>query len=176
MLYFGQIKKERMILVISLKKLACPEAVGLAFRVVPTAPKGAKPSHKLSPVDVVNLHWSVADEVGQVVFSTNTPVNLRAHPNISRVFLFAAWRDQQFLCSAEVVDILSPAPEKYLRTSVPAEIQVPEWRGEDAKTVMILRDFQQLDPDTCDLVLLNKNVLLRDQIRVPRFRTCFVKL
>ena len=160
---------------LNLKAEKNSEAVGIAFRISATAPVGARPSHKLLPSQVVDKYWEVAESVGQVAFSTDVAIDVRAYPNIQKIILFANSKGQEFLCQADVADILT-FEEPAVPASVTEELQVPEWRGQPKKTWLILRNFRQLDIESCELELLNKPCLLRDQIRVPRFRTCFVKL
>lgn len=160
---------------LDLKKAGHNEAVGLAFRISATAPYGAKASHKLLPSEVIDAHWAVADAQGQVAFSTDVIIDTRANPEISRIFFFANSRDEQFLCQAEVISIRSEE-QPFVPEGIAEAVQVPQWRGQPKRTWIFLKDFRQLDIESCGSVLLNKPVLLRDQILVPRFRTCFVKL
>ena len=150
-------------------------ATGLAFRISATAPFGARAIHKLLPSEIIDKHWAVADAQGRVAFSTDVSVDVGANPNIRKVIFFANSKGQSFLCEADLEDIFTfDAPT--VPAHIPPELQVPEWRGEPKRTWLILRNFRQLDIDSCELRLLNKPVLLRDQILVPRFRTCFVRL
>ena len=149
--------------------------VGICIRVCATSPIGAKKNQKLLPSEVVNLHWEIANNVGQVVFSMNNSIDELKNGNITKAFLFGNSLGQTFLVETDVDSIISSDTE-FVPQNISSAVQVPEWLNEPKKTWLFLSNFKQIDLKNCDLTLLNKDILLKEQILKPRFRTCYVKL
>lgn len=150
------------------------ETVGVALRVSARSPFGAKPYHKLPPSSVVNRHWEIANKEGLAVFSTNVILDTKRWGKIDKLILFANSQSEIFLCVCDIVEIL--AKDNEWKPNIDEKFLVPEWKDEEKRTWIMVKNFKQLDIDTCEYQLLNKDILLREQILKPRFRSCYVKL
>lgn len=148
--------------------------IGLAMRVSAKAPYGAKVSHKLTPAEIINLHWSIADEKGSVYYSTNNQINFKKIKDIKKIFFFANSVGQQFLCSADIESI-ERKNEDWIPNDA-LDFSPEEWKYEEKKCWMKLSNFEQIDIDECEYKVLNEDVLLKDKILAMRFPTCYVDI
>ncbi|MBW4863028.1 MAG: hypothetical protein KZY55_08285, partial [Paeniclostridium sp.] len=148
--------------------------VGLAVRVSARAPFGSKASHKLLPSEIVNLHWGVYEKFGMVAYGTNVKINPNKKDRIDKIFLFGNSNDELFLCICDVVKIFISDDE--CRPNIESKYLVPEWNKENKKTWLMIKNFRQLDIDTCEYKLLNESKYLREQILKPRFNSCYVNI
>lgn len=150
------------------------ESVGLALRVSAKSAFGAKASHKLLPSEIINKHWEIACSADMVAYSTNVPLDPKKSDEIEKVFLFANSKEEMFICRCDVVEIL--IGDKEWIPNIDAKYLVPEWENEAKKNWLILKNFKQIDIDTCEYQLLNENIYLKEQMLKPRFNTCYVSL
>lgn len=148
--------------------------IGLAMRVSAKAPYGAKASHKLYPSDLINLHWSIADEKGFVFYSTNNQIDMKKIKRIKKIFLFGNSMNEQFLCSADVESI-ERRDEEWIPDDA-LDFSPQEWKDEAKKCWLKLRNFEQIDIDECDYKVLNEDILLKDKILEKRFPICYVDI
>ncbi len=146
--------------------------IGLMLRVVAKSTLGCK--HIFLPHEILNKHWEVADLHGKCAYSTNVPFNLEKWGKIEKVFFFANSKGETWLCSCTVEKIMMKENEWI--PNIDEKYLVSEWKDEPKKNWLILKNFEQIEINDCKYKCLNKDMLIKEQILAPRFRSCYVDI